>query len=73
MTKASIRKTAAIGKTEIAASSDSKSDYFVMPGVEWVNRRRVKGGKVTLSKVEAKFDLDHGRISKEPFKDQASE
>ena len=37
--------------------------YRARPGVEWVNGARVPATrKVNLSEVEARFDLDHGRI-----------
>lgn len=37
--------------------------YRARPGVEWVNGARVPATrKVSLSDVEARFDLDHGRI-----------
>ncbi len=72
--KATIAKSAAAGKSELAApgailaTSDGRTDYFVKPGVAWVNGRRVTGDKVRLTDAEARFDLDHGRISKKSFR-----
>lgn len=49
-------------------SDDKTDDYHVADGVDWVNGKRVpKSRKVELTKAEAKFDLDHGRISSKPF------
>ncbi|MFS2324033.1 hypothetical protein U2P60_01095 [Brucella sp. H1_1004] len=37
--------------------------YRVRPGVDWVNGARVPATrKVSLSDVEARYELDHGRI-----------